>query len=51
MDESKSLWRIKRAYKDDARDCPQCLALWDKLEKEKENHLKELLGLIKEHIK
>lgn len=31
--ESKSLWRIKKAYKQDAGDCAQCLAFWDKLGK------------------
>jgi len=51
VDESKSLWRVKKTYKDDARDCAQCLAFWGKLEKDKDNHIKELLGLIKEHLK
>jgi len=50
VDESKSLWRIKKSYKSDATDCAQCLAFWDKLEKDKEDHIKELGQLIKTHI-
>ena len=51
VDESKSLWRIGKTYKEDAGDCAQCLVFWGKLAKDKENHIKELIGLIKEHIK
>lgn len=51
VDESKSLWRIRKTYKEDAGDCAQCRAFWDKLEKDKENHIKELIGLIKDHTK
>jgi len=51
VDESKSLWRIKKTYKKDAGDCAQCLAFWDKLERDKEGHITELAKLIKTHIK
>ena len=51
VEESKSLWRVKQTYKQDAGDCAQCLAFWNKLEKDKEDHIKELEELIKEHIK
>ena len=51
VDESKSLWRISRTYKQEAGDCAQCLALWDKLQKDKESHIKELEELIRTHIK
>jgi hypothetical protein len=42
--ESKSLWRIKNTYKKDKSDCKisSCIAFWDKLEKDKEDHIKEL---------
>ena len=50
IDESKSLWRIKKTYKQDAGDCAQCLSFWGKLDKDKENHIKELRELIKEYI-
>lgn len=51
VDESKSLWRVRKTYKEDAGGCAQCRAFWVKLEKDKENHIKELIGLIKDHIK
>jgi len=50
VDESKSLWRISERYKQDAGDCAKCQAFWDKLEKDKEDHIKELRGLIKTHL-
>jgi len=51
VEESKSLWRIKNTYKKDATDCSSCKAFWDKLEKDKEDHIKELQDLIKTHIR
>ena len=48
--EQKSLWRIKKMYKEDAGDCEECKAFWDKMEKDKEDHVSELKGLIKTHI-
>lgn len=50
-EEHKSLWRIKKHYKEDAKDCEECLAFWDKLEKDKEEHIKELEQLIKKNLK
>ena len=50
VEESKSLWRIKNTYKKDAVGCNSCKAFWDKLEKEKEDHSKELQELIKTHL-
>ncbi len=49
--EHKSLWRIKNMYKKDAKGCKECQAFWKKIEKEKENHIKELERIIKNHIK
>jgi hypothetical protein len=50
VDESKSLWRINRRYKQDAGGCAQCQAFWDKLEEDKEEHIKELEELVKTHL-
>ena len=50
VDESKSLWRIKKRYKQDARSCTECVAFWEKLERDKEEHIKELGKLIKTHM-
>ncbi len=51
VDESKSLWRIKKRYKQDAGNCTDCIAFWEKLEQDKEEHIKELGELIKTHLK
>lgn len=50
VEEHKSLWRIKNMYKEDASGCNQCQAFWDKLEKDKEDHIRELEEIIKTHI-
>ena len=50
VEESQSLQRIKKHYKVDAKDCSGCKSYWDKLEKDKEQHIKELTDLIKEHM-
>lgn len=50
VEESKSLWRIKKRYTQDASDCARCLPFWDKLEKDKEDHIRELEELIKTHM-
>ena len=51
VDESKSLWRISKRYKQDADDCAQCQAFWEKLDDDKEEHIEELTELIKAHLK
>ena len=48
--EHKSLWRIRHHYKEDAGDCADCRTFWDKMEKDKENHVDELTKLIKVHL-
>jgi len=48
--EHKSLWRIKKHYLEDAGDCAGCRAFWEKMEKDKEEHIKELTELIKSHL-
>ena len=50
VQESKSLWRIKNMYKNDAGDCPDCQTFWEKMEKDKEDHIQELTRLIKKHM-
>ena len=49
-EENKSLWRINNNYLNDAGDCADCKAFWDKLQKDKEDHIAEILLLIKNHI-
>jgi len=50
LEESKSLWRIRNNYKQDAGDCNECADFWDKLIVDKEDHIKELEKLLKPHI-
>ncbi len=49
VQESKSLWRIKNHYLNDAGDCADCKTFWGKMEEDKEDHVKELEGLIGNH--
>ena len=53
VEENYSLWRILNKYKQDAADCDcgECLAFWDKMVIDKEEHIKELEGLVKSHMK
>lgn len=50
VEESKSLWRIKRHYKEDAADCDECRRFWDILEKDKEQHIQDLEELLRSHL-
>jgi len=50
VQENKSLWRIKNDYKKDAGTCVECSTFWKKMEKDKEDHVAELTGLIKKHL-
>ncbi len=50
VQEQKSLWRIKDDYKKDAGDCGDCGAFWEKMVKDKEEHIVELTALIKKHL-
>lgn len=49
-EENKSLWRIKNEYEKDAENCADCNALWKRLEKDKEDHVKELTEMVKKHL-
>ena len=50
VEEHKSLYRIKNMYKKDSKDCKECLEFWNRLEKDKEEHIRELQGLISPHL-
>ena len=49
-EENKSLWRIKNKYSEDAGGCNDCKEFWMKMEKDKEDHVKELTELVKKHL-
>jgi hypothetical protein len=51
VQESQSLWRIKNEYKKNAKGYSECLAFWEKLEKDKEQHIEDLTNLIRRHLK
>ncbi|MFO8011566.1 MAG: hypothetical protein R6U89_12300 [Dehalococcoidia bacterium] len=48
--ENQSLWRIKNDYLKDASGCEECQAFWQKMIKDKEEHVEELGKLIKSHM-
>ncbi len=50
VEESQSLWRIKNEYKNDAKTCDECREFWEKMEKDKEQHCKDLNELIAKHL-
>lgn len=49
VQENKSLWRIKHWYFKEAQDDEE-KRFWKKMEKDKENHVKELAELIKKNL-
>jgi hypothetical protein len=51
VQEHKSLWRIKRNYIKEARGHNDAVAFWKKMEKDKEEHVRELKALIKKHLR
>ncbi len=50
VEENKSLWRIKKHYLTDSEGCSDCKAFWEKMKKDKEDHIRELADLIKKHL-
>lgn len=50
VEENKSLWRIKQMYREDAQHCKECIEFWNKLERQKEDDVRELEKLIREHV-
>ena len=49
VEESQSLWRIKNSYKKDASMCNECTEFWSRLERQKEDLVRELEQLVTEH--
>ncbi|MCI0620026.1 hypothetical protein L0Y40_03305 [Candidatus Wolfebacteria bacterium] len=49
--EHKSLWRIKDEYMKDAEGHADCQTFWKKMEQDKEEHIRDLTKLVKEHLK
>jgi hypothetical protein len=50
VEENKSLWRIKNDYKKDS-ECKECQEIWKRLEREKEDTVRELSKLVKNHMR
>lgn len=52
VEESRSLKRISEMYCDDAssESKDECKMFWEKMKKDKEEHIEELLGLIKQNL-
>jgi hypothetical protein len=50
VEEHKSLYRIKKMYKTDAKQCKECKDFWKRLEKDKDDHIQELMNLINNHL-
>ena len=48
--EHKSLWRIKNEYIKNAGDHEDCFVFWQKMQKDKEDHIEELTALVKKYI-
>ncbi len=48
--EQKSLWRMKEYYKEDSDNCDSCQNFWKKMIDDKESHIKEITGMLKEHM-
>ncbi len=49
-EENKSLWRIKNNYVKDASGCSECKDFWQTLIKDKEEHISDLVELLKGHM-
>lgn len=47
--EHRSLWRLKKYYLKDAKNCKKCKDLWKKLLDEKENNIKIISEILKSH--
>jgi hypothetical protein len=50
VQEHKSLWRIQNDYMGDAGDCGECSEFWKKMEKDKQDHINEIMGMIESHF-
>ena len=50
IEESQSLWRIRNDYMKDSGHCDECKEFWMKLQKDKDEHIKDLERLLKKHM-
>jgi len=50
LEEHEILWQIKNNYRSDSAGCSECQQFWDKLEKEGEQRIATLEGLLKKHL-
>ncbi len=49
VQESKSVWRIKNQYMQEAVGSDDVMAVWKEIEKAKEDHVAKLQALIKKY--
>ncbi|MEM5875684.1 MAG: hypothetical protein QXX45_03920 [Candidatus Aenigmatarchaeota archaeon] len=49
VEEHRSLWRLKKYYVKDAKNCKKCKELWQQLLKEKSQHIKRISEILKAH--
>jgi hypothetical protein len=49
VQESKSVWRIKNQYMQEAVGSDDMMTLWKEMEKAKEDHINKLQALIKKY--
>ena len=49
-EESRSLWRLKNTYKDEAQECKKCEEIFDEIIQSKERDIEKLKELLKEHL-
>ena len=50
VEESRSLYEIKKYYKDDSAHCKKCVDVWKNLEEQKEENIEMLEELLKDHM-
>lgn len=50
VEESQSLWRIKRDYIAGAGECEECKRFWEKLAEDKERYINELEKIVAAHM-
>jgi len=48
--EQKSIWRIKKYYQMDAGNCQECKDFWAEFLQQKEDNVRRMKELIKNHI-
>jgi hypothetical protein len=50
VEESRSVWRIKTTYEQDAANCDECLSFWKKLLEQKQARIEQMTRYINTHI-